>query len=97
MQKAKWKAKHLGSWPWFITESLSNLEKVVSSSFCSSVQLPIIPGSESKKGDETTEPEVAVTHFENEGAKSQEMQAAPRSWKSKETDHLLGPQEGMQA
>lgn len=67
MQKAKWKAEHLGSWPWFTTESLSNLEKVFSSSFCPSVYLSIIQGSESKKGDETMEPEVAVTCFEDAG------------------------------
>lgn len=66
MQKAKWKAGHLGSCPG-LQLSHSLILRVFSSSFCSSVYLPTIQESESKKGDETIEPEVAVTCFEDEG------------------------------
>ena len=67
MHKAKWEAEYLGSWPCFTTESLSKLEQVFLSSFCSSTSLSVKKRSKSEEGDETTEAEVGVTCFEDEG------------------------------
>ena len=78
-------------------ESLSKLEHTFLSSFCSSDSLSVKKGSKSEEGDDIMEQRLEGQALKRkEGAMSQEMQAASRSWTRQGNRSSPEPPEGMQ-